>query len=315
VGACQSTKSPYYPWYQFTHYPDRYACWWGIHTLPAMNKNNESYREFILGNEGVARTWLKRGASGWRLDVADELPLRFLRTLRASVKKENPDAAVLGEVWEDASHKVAYGEMRCYCQGDTLDSVMNYPLRDAALDFLTGRINAPGLRRLIMSQRENYPAPFLYSLMNLAGSHDRPRAINVLSGRTWEELPPAQRGKMRLTEADYQLGRQRYLLLIKLLCALPGIPCIYYGDERGLQGGSDPYCRGTFPWEGGDLALEDNIRVLLWQRRSSIALQTGTLQVEAPDDDTLLITREISGGQDVFGHPAKNEKITIEIRR
>ena len=315
VGACQSTHSPYYPWYQFSHYPDRYACWWGIHTLPAINKMNPDYQEFSLGEKGIARFWVEKGADGWRLDVADELPMVFLRKLRKAVKAENPDAVVLGEVWEDASHKEAYGEMRCYCQGDTLDSVMNYPLREAALDFFTGKAGAKALRRLIMSQQENYPAPFYYSLMNLAGSHDRPRAINALCGRTWEDIPYQQRGKMRLTEEEYQLGVSRYEKMMQLLCALPGIPCLYYGDERGLQGGSDPYCRGTFPWEQQDLALEEKIRALFWQRRNSPALQTGYLSVEAPDEDTLIITREIRDGKDIFGQAAENEKMVVTIRR
>ena len=315
VGACQSTQSPYYPWYRFFRYPDEYACWWGIHTLPEVNKAEASYREFILGEGGVARAWMQAGASGWRLDVADELPMYFLRSLRRAVKAQDARGAVLGEVWEDASHKVAYGEMRCYCQGDTLDSVMNYPLREAALDFFTGKTGASALRRLILSQQENYPTPFYYSLMNLAGSHDRPRAINALCGRTWEELPPARRGGMRLTEEEYQLGARRYVQLIRLLCALPGIPCIYYGDERGLQGGSDPFCRGTFPWAGGDRKLEDEIRALLWQRRRSAALRTGSLEIQAPDEDTLLITRAITGGTDALGQPAADGEIHLEIRR
>ena len=315
VGACQSTQSPYYPWYQFTSFPDRYACWGGIQTLPAMNKDNQSLQDFLLGDDGVARFWLGKGASGWRLDVADELPMNCLRRLRKSVKSKNPDAVVLGEVWEDASHKEAYGEMRCYCQGDTLDSVMNYPLREAALDFLTGKKDAKALRRLIMSQKENYPAPFYYSLMNLAGSHDRPRAINTLCGRTWEELKPVLRGSQRLTDEEYNLGAKRYVKMMQLLCALPGIPCVYYGDERGLQGGSDPFCRGTFPWDGGNLDMEEKIREILWQRRNSPALQTGRLLVEAPDDDTIRIIREITGGKDVFGKPAANEKVIVETRR
>ncbi len=315
VGACQSTQSPYYPWYQFTQYPERYVCWWGIHTLPAIDKTNPDYQDFILNEKGVVRSWLEKGADGWRLDVADELPMPFLRRLRRAVKAENPDAVVMGEVWEDASHKEAYGEMRCYCQGDTLDSVMNYPLREAAIDFLTGKSGAGALRRLIMSQQENYPAPFYYSLMNLAGSHDRPRAVNALCGRTWEDIPYHERGGMRLTEEEHLLGMQRYEKLIQLLCALPGIPCIYYGDERGMQGGSDPYCRGPFPWDQKDLALEEKIRALLWQRRRSPALQVGTLSVSAPDEDTLIITREIQNGRDVFGAPAENEKKIITIRR
>ena len=315
VGACQSPASPYYPWYTFTHYPDKYACWWGFHTLPEVNKSAESYRAFVLGPEGVARDWVGKGASGWRLDVADELPMNFLRDLRRAVKAESPQAALLGEVWEDASHKVAYGEMRCYCQGDTLDSVMNYPLRAAALDFFTGKIDSAALCRLIRSQQENYPAPFYYSLMNLAGSHDRPRAVNALCGRTFEELPPEKRRDMRLTAEEYRLGTRRYALMMRLLCALPGIPCVYYGDERGMQGGPDPFCRGTFPWTGGDEALEAEIRALLWRRRQSRALQTGTLRAEAPAPDTIRIIREIVGGRDVFGRPAADERQEIEIKR
>ena len=99
------------------------------------------------------------------------------------------------------------------------------------------------------------------------------------------------------------------------ICALPGIPCVYYGDERGLQGSSDPYCRGTFPWEGGDRALEEDIRALLWQRRRSPALQTGALTVDAPDADPLIITRSIRDGRDVFGRPAPDETVTVTVKR
>lgn len=315
VGAYQSPASPYYPWYTFEAYPEKYACWWNVHTLPTLNKACPAYMEFALGENGVVRHWQKAGASGWRLDVADELPLPFLRRLRAAVKAEDPDAAVLGEVWEDASRKEAYGVMRCYCSGDTLDSVMNYPLRSAALDFLTRRCSARELKRLIDSQIESYPKPFYYSLMNLAGSHDRARVINVLSECTWEEVPPAVRSSLRLSEDRYRLGAARYVKLIKLLCALPGIPCIYYGDEVGMQGGNDPFCRGPYPWGEEDTALRDAIRALLWQRRESRVLQTGEVEILAPDDETLVVRRFIQNGRDAFGDAANDAQMDILIRR
>ena len=315
VGACQSTQSPYYPWYRFTSFPDQYECWWGFHTLPAMNKEYPGYVEFALGEKGVVRHWIKEGSAGWRLDVADELTMNFLRKLRRAVKAQDEDAIVLGEVWEDASHKETYGEMRCYCQGDTLDSVMNYPLREAALNFFNGRCNAAALKRLIDSQKENYPKVFHYALMNLAGSHDRPRAINELCDCTWEEFPPKDRGAMRLPKEKYDLGLSRYVEMMRLLCALPGIPCVYYGDEAGMQGGSDPYCRGTFPWGRENKDLQRKIKDMLWQRRNSKALQTGDLTVLAPDEDTLVIIREIKGGKDVFGNPSADERVEITIKR
>ncbi|NLD82530.1 MAG: glycoside hydrolase family 13 protein [Clostridiales bacterium] len=315
VGACQSTHSPYYPWYKFSSYPDRYACWWGIHTLPEVDKSNPSYQQFMFKSGGVVRQWIERGSSGWRLDVADELSMDFLRKLRRAVKAQDPQAVVLGEVWEDASHKVAYGEMRCYCQGDTLDSVMNYPLREAAIDFFTGRIGAGALMRLIQSQQANYPVPFYYALMNLAGSHDRARILNMLAQKTFENLPPARRRGKRLTDAEYARAAAQYIELTRLLCALPGIPCIYYGDEAGMQGSSDPFCRGAFPWGREDQALQESIRQILWRRRRSPAMQTGTLSLEAPDENTLRITRQIAGGRDVFGHPAKDETVTVDIKR
>ena len=143
--------------------------------------------------------WLHAGASGWRLDVADELPMDFLRALRTAAKRARRDALVLGEVWEDASNKITYGQMRNYCLGDTLDSVMNYPLREAILDFVTGKHDAPALVRLINHQAEVYPAPFRYALMNLIGSHDRARTLNVLCGRDGVGLSKKEQKELRLT--------------------------------------------------------------------------------------------------------------------
>ncbi len=314
LGAYQSPDSPYYPWYTFEQYPDRYACWWGIHTLPAVDKNCESYRDFMLNERGVARTWLKNGAAGWRLDVADELPMRFLRDLRATARAQKDDAALLGEVWEDASHKVAYGEMRCYCLGDTLDSVMNYPLREAAIDFFTGKTNAFSLCRLIKSQQENYPKPFYYAVMNLLGSHDRARAVNALCGRSFDDIPLQRRAAAVLTRAEYALGRVRYLEMLRLICALPGIPCVYYGDEAGMTGAADPYCRGAFPWGSEDAEMTEAVKAILQARRASRALQTGALEAFARDADTLVVRRMIDD-RDVFGEPAPDEIVETVISR
>ncbi len=292
LGAYQSMESPYAPWYRFKRWPDEYDCWWGFETLPTVNKSDESYRRYILtGENAIVKRWLRRGASGWRLDVADELPVPFLRTLRKSVKSVDPDAAVLGEVWEDASNKVAYGQLRCYCLGDTLDSVMNYPLREGLIGFLLGEIDAYALKRRLDALYENYPAPFAAALMNLLGSHDKARVINRLSGAEPENRPREQRVFTLLSDAEYERGKRRFIKAWRFLCAMPGMPCLYYGDEAGAQGGDDPFCRGTYPWGHEDHALMEEIKRVNHARLKSRAAQNGSLELIAPDADTLTVVR------------------------
>ena len=292
MGAYQSLESPYASWYRFKRWPDEYDCWWGFETLPTVDKSDESYRRYILTDENaIVKRWLRRGASGWRLDVADELPMPFLRTLRKSVKSVDPDAAVLGEVWEDASNKVAYGQLRCYCLGDTLDSVMNYPLREGLIGFLLGEIDAYALKRRLDALYENYPAPFAAALMNLLGSHDKARVINRLSGAEPENRPREERTFTPLTDAEYERGKRRFIKAWRFLCAMPGMPCLYYGDEAGAQGGDDPFCRGTYPWGHEDHALIEEIKRVNHARLESRAAQNGSLELIASDTDTLTAVR------------------------
>ena len=292
LGAYQSLESPYASWYRFKRWPDEYDCWWGFETLPTVDKSDESYRRYILTDENaIVKRWLRRGASGWRLDVADELPMPFLRTLRKSVKSVDPDAAVLGEVWEDASNKVAYGQLRCYCLGDTLDGVMNYPLREGLISFLLGEIDAYALKRRLDALYENYPAPFSAALMNLLGSHDKARIINRLSGVEPENRPREERTFTPLSKADYERGTQRFIKAWRFLCAMPGMPCLYYGDEAGAQGGDDPFCRGTYPWGHEDRALLEEIKRINHARLNSRAAQNGLLELIASNADTLTVVR------------------------
>lgn len=315
VGAWQSKDSRYYPWYTFTEYPNRYAAWWGVPTLPEVNKDNPDFRAFIAGPDGIARRWIREGASGWRLDVADELPVSFLRDLRCAVKAENPDSVLLGEVWEDASNKVAYGEMRSYCLGDTVDSVMNYPLRDAVIRFLTGAADAAHTVRVIRSLQENYPVPFFYSLMNLMGSHDRARILNVLCRREYVDLPRQERGKQKLPPQLRALAVARYRNMLAIYMALPGIPSIYYGDEAGLEGAADPYCRGTYPWDREDPAVFDAVRDAIALRKARPVLRTGTLELSSEGPDTLVIHRGLREGRDVFGQPLDDRSYCLRVTR
>ena len=316
VGACQSKSSPYYNWFTFTHYPDAYECWWGFDTLPNVREDHPDFTAYILTDEdAVIKHYLRHGASGWRLDVADELPMAFLRTLRREVKSVDPQAAVLGEVWEDASNKVAYGEMRPYVLGDTLDSVMNYPLRDALIDFLLFRENAMRTYRRIVSLLENYPKPFLYSLMNLLGSHDRARIVNVLCGCSGEELPRSARATLSLTPQQRTLGMRRTRLMLRFIASMPGMTCVYYGDEALSQGCADPFCRGTYPWGREDASQLTFFRGILRARLDNPVLLTGECRMIAPCADVLGVIRTITGGVDALGDPAEDGVALTLINR
>ena len=137
LGAAQSKESPYYDWFQFSSWPGSYDAWWGISTLPNVREDCPGYVDYIIENRySVVRHWLRAGASGWRLDVADELPDEFIEKLRSAVEETDPEALVLGEVWEDASNKISYSRRRKYFHGRELHGVMNYPFRTALLNYL-----------------------------------------------------------------------------------------------------------------------------------------------------------------------------------
>ncbi|MCR4622346.1 MAG: glycoside hydrolase family 13 protein [Clostridiales bacterium] len=286
---------PYAKWYSFKKGRDDYECWWGIETLPNVNELEPTYLDYICGESGIIQKYLRLGASGWRLDVADELPMDFIRNLRRRAKSVKPDSCVIGEVWEDITNKMTYGRRRCYAQGDTLDSAMNYPLRTAVMDFMLEKTDAFALEKLIKHQISTLPQPLLYSMMNLLGSHDKPRAISVLSGRQRLE---GSRGKVDaspLTSAEYELGKARYANAFRLICALPGMPTVYYGDEAGMTGADDPYCRGTYPWGKEDTELQAEIRRIIHNRNDSPILKTGEAGVRALDENRLEIVRKLDG--------------------
>ncbi|MBR4279263.1 MAG: glycoside hydrolase family 13 protein [Clostridia bacterium] len=242
-GACVSKDSPYYEWFTFNEYPKTYECWWGITNLPRTVRC-ESYVNFIT--ESVIPKYMNMGVDGFRLDVADELESDFLDKITASVKAIKPDAVVIGEVWEDASNKIAYGERKRYFRGRQLDSVTNYPFRNAIIDFVRYG-NAEFLVDTVNTLYRNYPPHKLASLMNFLGSHDTERITTVLGGEPDMGEPNSELAIKRLSpekrEETKALLKQAYLLL----ATLPGVPCIYYGDEIALEGYHDPFNRRPFP--------------------------------------------------------------------
>ena len=313
IGAYQSKDSRYYPWYCFTKYPEEYESWWGIKTLPQINENNEDYQSFICAKQGVVRKWLKAGASGWRLDVADELPDIFIEKLRKATHEQKEDSLLIGEVWEDASNKIAYGRRRHYFEGEQLDGVMNYPLRSALLNFLLYH-NAQDLAETLENICENYPKPAIHCLMNGLGTHDTPRVLTVLSG---QEIPKSREG-----QAEFYLNQQQYAKAETLLrhaallqMFLPGVPCIYYGDEAGMQGGSDPFNRACYPWK------RENAKLLLWYkklgklRKELPVLKQGDYRTIIAKDGCFVFERQNHYGTLLAGVNLSDKEIILPLER
>ena len=279
LGAAQSQESPYYPWYNFQEWPHRYDCWWGIHTLPAVNESHPEYIEFIIeGEDSVIRRWLRAGADAWRLDVADELPDEFIARIRKVMMEEKSESFLLGEVWEDGSNKIAYSKRRKYLLGRETHGLMNYPFRVSAMDYLRGG-DAAAFKEAMETIRENYPRPAFYSCMNMLGTHDNPRILTLL-GTFPKEAPHTrtERAHYRMTPEEYHRGCRLLQTGAIILYAFPGSPTIFYGDEAGMEGYEDPFNRGTFPWGHEDRMLQRRFALLGSLRNNRVSLQKGELR-------------------------------------
>lgn len=279
-GAYNSQNSPYFSWYQFSNWPTEYKSWWGITTLPEVDETNPDYCEFITGDDGILKRWLKAGILGWRLDVADELPDFFIKKIRKSIKEENPEAIILGEVWEDASNKESYNIRRQYLLGNELDSVMNYPFRNAIIEFITTG-DAKNFLNTVSSILENYPSCVIKNLMNMLGTHDTDRIFTtILNG--CDKINP-------YSEKHYQ---NLLKVAIVIQYTLPGVPCIYYGDEAGLEGGGDPSCRRCYPWGLENTELIEFYRKLGNIRLNSFSLKAGDFIPVLANKGTLAYIRK-----------------------
>lgn len=254
VGAYQSKQSPYYDWFDFYKYPDEYHCWWGITVTPTVSQRAKAFRDMISGEGGIIDKWTALGVKGWRLDVVDELREDFVVDLRKAIKRNDEDNLVIGEVWEDASNKIAYSYRRHYFQGKELDGVMNYPFKEATLAYAMGG-SAGDFENTIMTIVENYPKQSLDVTMNLIDSHDTARALSVLSGVDMSGSDKAFRRDFRLSKEGYDFAKRRLIMASSIQFMLPGVPSIFYGDEQGMEGYEDPLCRRTLDWGNIDSEL------------------------------------------------------------
>ncbi|MCD2255485.1 glycoside hydrolase family 13 protein [Lactobacillus sp. CC-MHH1034] len=247
IGAANAQSSSYYDWFTFKHYPDDYESWWGVKDLPAINKDSQSFQKFIAdGDQSVIGYWTNKGVDGWRLDVADELSDDFIRKIRQQLERHQPQQHVLiGEVWEDASNKVSYDHRRHYIEGGALQAVMNYPLRTLLLQLVNQQLSAAEFVTRIMTLKENYPRTVFFHNFNNIGSHDTQRVLTAVG---------ADKAKLHQ--------------VFQLFYTLPGVPCLYYGDEAGLTGDVDPDNRRFYPWQHEDLEIKTWVQDLLQLRHN-----------------------------------------------
>lgn len=294
LGAYQSKSSPYYDWYFFKKFPDEYACWWGCDNVPDLNKSNKDYRALVFGKNGVVEKWQKLGADGWRLDVVDELPIDFVNLLIKKIKSVNKDALVIGEVWEDASTKVSYGELRPYLLGDQLDGTMNYPFMNAIIAYVRDG-DEKFFKDTVQSILENYPKETVYCLMNSLGTHDTVRIINALSDVRAHGWSKTHKLGYKLPDSEYEKAKKKLYLASVLQFTLPGIPSIFYGDEAGLQGFDDPINRRPYPWGSEDKEILAHYKKLGRIRRENRAVFSGGFNMR---DENGLVAYERAGGDD-----------------
>ncbi len=296
LGAYQSMESPYFSWYRFRSFPDDYESWWGIRILPSVDSANADYRAFIAGEGGVVDTYMRAGIGGFRLDVADELAPVLIRDIRARIKAVDSEAAIIGEVWEDASNKIAYDRRRHYFRGHELDSVMNYPLKNAIISYLLSE-NAEQFAHTMTVLYAHYPRQVSEAMMNLLGTHDTERILTVLGGRDISSLPFEEIKNARLSSEERALAVARLCVAYAILYFMPGIPCIYYGDEVGMEGGRDPFNRRTYPWGREDEAILSHFRQLAVLRKQEEDILThGFFRVLHANGGELALVRTAEEG-------------------
>lgn len=292
-GAYQSFKSKYAGWYNFKEWPDSYESWWGIATLPCVNENNPQLRSYICGQNGIIEKYMNMGLGGFRLDVVDELSDEYLELICQKIYQCNKNALIVGEVWEDASTKISYDKRRHYLWGKQLNSVTNYPLRNAILSYLkTGEASEfLSCYNMIM---DNYPKFVQANLMNIIGSHDTSRI------------------QSEIEKFDSFNAKNLHKIASLIEYAFVGLPTIYYGDEIGLRNIKADISRTPYPWGSEDQEMLDWYK-MLGKLRSLAPVVEGNMEVLQCTDGVIAIKRTLGNESVVVATNVGDQPFTLKL--
>lgn len=295
LGAYNSRESKYYSWYNFYNYPDGYNSWWGISTLPSINRNATDFQSFIAGEGGVIEKYMKMGVLGFRLDVVDEISDEFVQKISQKIHSYGESRVVMGEVWEDAATKISYSERRKYFSENELNSVMNYPFRDGIVSYFLSK-DSSLLSRSIKTVLNNYPRGVTSSLMNFFDTHD--------TGRFYSEL-------LRGCSNDNLIATEIYKLALAMLFTLPGVPSLLYGDEIAMED-NDGSSRGCFDW-GRDCADLQNIIAELAMLRQHPAIKYGDCEILISASGKFAFSREFADTRIIAAFNLRPTPLRLEL--
>lgn len=285
IGAYQSPNSKYYSWYDFNNYPNDYSCWWGFKTLP-QTREDSGFFDYITGKNGIIEKYMAMGLGGLRLDVVDELTNKFTHAICKSSRNIAPKSFIVGEVWEDASSKIAYDERKEYFLGGNLDSVTNYPMKNAILNYIKygDERQFVNVVNLILDQ---YPTSVRNNLMNILDTHDTVRALTFLGA---DNSDYSENNKYTLNSEEMDRGVKLLKLASIMQYTVMGIPTVFYGDEAGIEGTKDPYCRTPYPWG------RENTELIEWYQklgnlRNNKVLEDGDMRIRYAENGVIIYER------------------------
>lgn len=307
LGAFQSKNSKYFNWFDFYEYPNEYRCWWGVTICPSVNQDNLEYRNFIT--KQVMPKWLNYGVKGYRLDVVDELKPIFVKEIRKSIKENNENNLLIGEVWEDASNKISYSQRRSYFQGESLDGVMNYVFKDAILAYVKYN-DKKYFETQVLDIVENYPKQSLNVSLTLIGTHDTIRIINELAEIDTSKFNDETKINFKLNDFQKIEAIKKLKIASFLQFTLPGVPSIYYGDEIGLEGFEDPLNRAPFDWSQIGNEINQHYIKISNFRNDNKEIYSGDFDIIKSSD--LLIYKRIFNNKEIV-HIVNNTKDDIKI--